>query len=204
MRPASAASPRHNAVSAASAGWPGAPAPFRSTAAALCEGVPSRSGDEAITAARYRLDVARLLRVVAERRSHFADRRLEHRVGDEPMSPDGVEQGVLRHEPARRARERAQHGERLWRERLRARRRTSALRRLRRARTGRSAARTGSPVSCGIHRSLHWDIKASPRPELSSGEEERGRESRDCRGEVVESWCKLARAVGAPLRGVHR
>src|SRR5688572_19212087 len=76
-----------------------------------------RRGDEAIPAARYGLDVARLLRVVAERRPDFADRRLEHRFGDEPMSPDGVEQGVLGHEPARGARERAQHGERFRRER---------------------------------------------------------------------------------------
>ena len=113
MSSASAASPRHNAVSAVRAGWsaPGRAVPLDGSRA--LRGRAGGSGDEAIAAPRYGLDVARLFRVVVERRTHFADRRLEHRLGHEPMAPDGVEQGVLGHQRARRARQRAEHGERL-------------------------------------------------------------------------------------------
>ena len=73
-------------------------------------------GDEAIAAPRYRFDVARLFRVVVERCTQFADRRLEDGFADEAMSPDAVEKGVLRDEGSGRARQRAQHGKRLGRE----------------------------------------------------------------------------------------
>src|SRR4029453_8008135 len=76
----------------------------------------NRGSDEAIAAPRYRLDAARLFRVVAERRTHFADGRLEHRVGDEAMTPDKIEQRVLRHQDAGAARQCAKHFERLRRE----------------------------------------------------------------------------------------
>ena len=76
----------------------------------------NRGGDEAIAPTRYRLDVARLFRVVVERRTHFADGRLEHRLGDEAMTPDEVEQRVLRHQAAGGACQCAKHCERLRRE----------------------------------------------------------------------------------------
>src|SRR4029453_9434611 len=76
-----------------------------------------RGSYEAIAAPRYRLDVARLFRVVAERRTHFPDGRLVHRVGDEAMTPDKVQQRVLRHQATGAARQCAKHFERLRRER---------------------------------------------------------------------------------------
>ena len=166
---------------------------------------PTGSGDEAIAAARYRLDVARLLRVVAERRPHFADRRLEHRVGDEPMAPDGVEQLVLRHQLAGLARQCAEHGERLRRERYGFAGARRAVRRLRRARSGRSAAARQADqgfiaelaIACSIER------KDPATPGLSQEEEgEETEKSRDCRGEVVNHDASSLGAcrAAAPLR----
>ena len=75
--------------------------------------------DEAIPAPRYRFDVARPFGVVDQRCAQFADGRLEDRLADEAMAPDAIEQRVLRDERSRRARQRAQHGKRLGRERHR-------------------------------------------------------------------------------------
>ena len=76
-----------------------------------------RSGDEAIAAARYRLDVARLLRVVAERRSGtslIADLRTDSATNRCPQTASSNAFFVT---SLRGARERAEHGERLRRER---------------------------------------------------------------------------------------
>src|SRR5581483_37777 len=61
--------------------------------------------------------VARLLRIVVERAAQLADDGLQHRFADVPMAPHRVEQRVLAHELAGRARERAQHVEGFWGER---------------------------------------------------------------------------------------
>ena len=55
-----------------------------------------RPTDEPVAAARHRLDVARLARVVAERAADRVDGGLEHRFADEAAAPDGVEQLLLR------------------------------------------------------------------------------------------------------------
>ena len=67
--------------------------------------------DKAVSAARYGLDVTRVFGVVRQRCSQGADGRLECRVADVPMTPDGVKQGVLRDENLRRSCEFAQDGE---------------------------------------------------------------------------------------------
>ena len=149
----------------------------------------NRGSDEAIAAPRYRLDVARLFRVVVERRPHFADGRLEHRVGDEPMAPDerratrSSSPGCRGCAPVRKARRRASARA------LRVPRRTSAVPRPHRARNGRSAA--ARPDGSGFMRGLlplapsGW--KKGPRHARDPLREEEGEggKSRDRRGEAV-------------------
>ena len=60
--------------------------------------------DEAVAAAVDRLDVARRLRVVAERLAQEADGFGERRVRDEGVLPDAVEELLPRHDLARRGR----------------------------------------------------------------------------------------------------
>ena len=126
----------------------------------------NRGSDEAIAAPRYRLDVARLFRVVVERRAHFADGRLEHRVGDEAMTPyerratRSSSPGCRGCAPVRKAPRRASARA------LRVPRRTSAVPRPHRARNGRSAAaRQMDRLSCegSFHCCPGSDKRASPR-----------------------------------------
>ena len=74
-------------------------------------------GNKAVAAARNRFDEAGISRVVAKRGAQVADRRFQHRVADESMPPDFVEQVVLSQQGPRSPRERAQHRE--WRRRER-------------------------------------------------------------------------------------
>ena len=74
-------------------------------------------GNEAIAAPRHGFDEARLAGIVVERRPQFADGGLQHRVADELVAPDLVEQRVLGEQRPGLPHERAQHGE--WRRRER-------------------------------------------------------------------------------------
>ena len=76
-----------------------------------------RGRDEAVTTARHGLYEARLAGVVTERGAQVADGGLQHRFGDEPVTPDRVEQRVLRQQSVRLARQRAQQAEGGGRER---------------------------------------------------------------------------------------
>ena len=76
----------------------------------------AQSADEAIAAARHRLDVARLLGVVLQRGAQVADGRLQHRFADELVAPHVVEQGALRDERVRGACQGAKKSKRLRRE----------------------------------------------------------------------------------------
>ena len=76
--------------------------------------------DEPITATRHRFYEAWAPRIVAKNRSDVADRALQHRVADEAVAPDLVEQRVLRQQRAGMANESAEQAERRRRERDRA------------------------------------------------------------------------------------
>ena len=51
-------------------------------------------GNEAIAAPRHRLDEARFAGIVVERRPQLADGGSQHRVGDELVAPNLIEQSV--------------------------------------------------------------------------------------------------------------
>ncbi len=80
-----------------------------------------RSGrrDEPIALAGDGLDEARLARVVAERHAKLADGGLEHRLADELVTPDRVEQRLFRHQGAGLPGQGAQDAERRRGERYR-------------------------------------------------------------------------------------
>ena len=52
-------------------------------------------GDEAVASPRHRFDEARLAGIVVERRPQLADRGSQHRVGDELVAPDLIEQAFV-------------------------------------------------------------------------------------------------------------
>ena len=74
-------------------------------------------GNEAIASARNRFDQARVARIVVKHRPQIADSGLQHRVADELVAPDLIQQGVLGEEGCRLPHQRAQHGEWRWSER---------------------------------------------------------------------------------------
>ena len=63
------------------------------------------------------LDELRRVRVVAERAPHVANGALQHRLADEDVRPDGVEQFLFGDEAAGARGEVFEQRERLWRER---------------------------------------------------------------------------------------
>ena len=76
-----------------------------------------RARNEPITASRHRLYETGAPRIVTENRSDVADRALQHRVADETVAPDLVEQGVLGQQRAGMPSESAQQAERRRRKR---------------------------------------------------------------------------------------
>src|SRR5690606_38231453 len=66
-------------------------------------------GEEAIAAPRHGLDVARLVRVVAQDAAQFVDVAAQQLFVDGDIAPDAFEQFFLGYEPARILNENAQH-----------------------------------------------------------------------------------------------
>jgi hypothetical protein len=84
-----------------------------SSASSMTPGSASRRGrDEPITATRDRFYVPWLARIVVEHGAKIADGALQHRIADEPVTPDLIEQGVLGQQRARLPDERTQQSER--------------------------------------------------------------------------------------------
>ena len=103
-----------------------------------------QDGDEPITPAWDGFYEARLLRIVVENHPDIADGAFQHRVADEAVAPDLIEQGVLRQQCAGMTGESTQQSEGRRRKRERAAAAKQAVHSPRRARTRRSAHVRGS------------------------------------------------------------